>query len=160
MGVTDQHRCIKESDLGNIKADVRVLVRDIAKGDERLTRLENRFEDLSNMSTAISVMSVSLEHIVEHNHKQDLMMRSQNETLSKINENLNKLNQGQVILDEKVENLEKRVNDNEDLNKIDLRQLRKETETGILRKYGLLVGIGATAAAIIMEMIKFLKTLP
>ena len=158
--MTDQYRCLKESDLGNIKADVRVLVRDATKGDERLTRLENRFEDLSNMSTAISVMSVSLEHIVEHNHKQDLMMRNQNETLSKINENLNKLNQGQIILDEKVENLERRVNDNEDLNKIDLRQLRKEAQTGVLRKYGLPVGIGATAAAIIIEMIKFIKTLP
>lgn len=158
--MTDQHRCLKESDLGNMRSDVKVLIRDISKGDERLTRLENRFEDLSNMSTAISVMSVSLEHIVEHNHKQDVMMRNQNETLSKINENLNKLNQGQVILDEKVENLERRVNDNEDLNKIDLRELRKESQTGILRKYGLPMGIGATAAAIIMEMIKFLKTLP
>lgn len=156
----EKYRCLKESDLSNIKGDIRVLIRDISKGDARLEKLEDRFEDLSNMSTAISVMSVSLEHIVEHNHKQDQMMRSQNETLSRINDNLSKLNQGQVILDEKVENLERRVNDNEDLNKIDLRAIRKESQTGILKKYALPVGLGATVAAIVIEIIQYLKNLP
>ena len=122
-----------------------------------MTKVENRLDDLSNMSTAISVMSVSLEHIVEHNHKQDIMMQNQNDTLRKINDNLSKLNQGQVILDEKVENLERRVNDNEDLNKIDLRAIRKESQTGILTKYALPLGIGATVTAILVELIRILK---
>lgn len=155
--MTEQHRCIKESVLGDMKMETRVLMKDFSENKGRLERLEKQFEDLSTISTAVSVMSVSLEHIVEHNHKQDILVREQSQTLGKINENLNKLNQGQLILDERVINLEKRVDENESLNRIDLRKLRQESQTGILRRYAVPVGLGATAAAIIIELLKFLQ---
>ena len=122
-----EHNYERELELGNLKADVRVLIRDIAEGGKRLTKLENKCEDFANVSTAISVMSVSLEHIVEHNHKQDILAKNQNGTLSKINDNLSKLNQGQARLDEKVESLEERVNYNEDVNMVDLRSIDRKS---------------------------------
>ena len=155
--MSEEYRCSKEAMLGEMKADTRILMSDLVKTDERFKTLEKRMDDLSTISTAVSVMSVSLKHIVEHNHKQDLLMKDQGDILSKINDNLSKLNQGQLLLDKKVESLEKRVDENENLNRIDLRKLRQDASMSALRKYGIPVGLGATAAAIILELLKLIK---
>lgn len=155
--MTERYVCSKESELGSIKADIKVLIRDSSEHQRKINKLDQRYEDMSTMSTAISVMSVSLEHIVEHNHKQDDIMLRQHNTLEKINENLNRLNDGQSKLDEKVENLESRVSKNEELSNIDIRELNKQYQTNILKRYGLPAGIGATAALLLTELMKILS---
>ena len=154
--MTERHVCTKETELGSMKADIKVLCRDSSEHQRKLLKLEQRYEDMSTMSTAISVMSVSLEHIVEHNHKQDELMLGQHNTLEKINQNLNRLNDGQSKLDSKVEGLEIRVSKNEELNQIDIREINKQYQSNVLQRYGLPAGIGATAAILISEIIKAL----
>lgn len=155
--MTERYVCSKESELGSMKADIKVLMRDSSEHQRKINKLDQRYEDMSTMSTAISVMSVSLEHIVEHNHKQDDIMSRQHNTLEKINENLNILNDGQSKLDEKIENLESRVSKNEELNNIDIRELNKQYQTNVLKRYSLPAGIGATAALLLAELMKILS---
>ena len=155
--MADGIHCLKESDLSGLKSDVKVLSSNSAQYDTRLNKLEIKLEDISTISTAISVMSLSLEHIVEHNHRQDDLMRNQNKTLERMNENLSNLNQGQSSLEKKVESLEVRVDNNETLNTVDLRGINKDKQETYLKKYAAPFALGIAIGTIILQIIAALK---
>lgn len=147
--------CTKEAEIGEIKAILSTLAADNKWSEKRFDKIESKLDDISALNTAISVMSVSLEHIVEHNQKQDEMMTNQNKTLENINSNLNRLNQGQADLDSKVLSLEKRVTINENLNTIDLRAINKDKNETYLKKYAVPLGVGLSVGMVLIEIMKF-----
>lgn len=155
--MTENYHCIKEGELSNLRETVASLKAESASREKRVSKVEVKCDDMSTLSTAISVMSLSLEHIVEHNHRQDDMMRSQVKTLERMNENLTNLNQGQSNLEKKVESLEVRVDNNETLNTVDLRGINKHKQEDYLRKYAGPLVAGMAVGAIILQIIMALK---
>lgn len=155
--MTEHYHCIREKDFSDVRSDLSSMKSEAAARDRRLAAGEKRLDDLSSLTTAISVMSLSLEHIVEHNHRQDEMMKNQNKTLERINENLSRLNEGQTNLEKKVENLEVRVDNNEALNTVDLRGINKRKNEEYLIKYAGPVVAGMAIGAIILQIIMALK---
>lgn len=183
-----------KEDVGTCKSDIRLLEHNVISADKKIAIMEDRYEQMNDLNTAISVMSLTLDHIVEHNTRQDNQrendlkmvaeereshiqalaeqrehntknMEAITETLGKMNKNLTQLTQGQEhlnnkmgSLNSKVELLEDRVEQSEKKSMIDLRDLEKEEKMGVLRKYGMPVGvgvgIGTTLAMIILEIIK------
>lgn len=99
-------------------------------------------------------MSLTLDHIVEHNERQDKIQEKQNDTLDRINDNLNMLNGGQATLNRKVENLEHRVSENEQKTSIDLRDIDKQDTIALLKKYGAPFALGGGITLILLEIIK------
>lgn len=155
--MADNYQCIREGVLNDLKTGVQILNKDAIEDNRRLDKIESKLDDLSAISTAISVMSLSLEHIVEHNQRQDEMMREQNKTLEFINNNLNRLNQGQENLESKVGKLEVRVEKNENLNTLDLRALNKEKQETFLKRYAGPLAAGMAIGALLLQIISTLK---
>lgn len=151
--MTDGVHCLREKDLGTLRSDIQILIGESRQSDKRINKLESKLDDVSTISTAISVMSLSLEHIVEHNHRQDDMMRNQNKTLENMNENLNRLNQGQNSLEQKVEKLEVRVDNNETLNTVDLRGINKDKQESYLKKYAGPITLGIAIGGILVQIV-------
>lgn len=172
-----------KEDVGTCKSDIRLLEYNVVSADKKINIMEEKYEQMNDLNTAISVMSLTLDHIVEHNTRQDKQretdlsalatqqeinskgMLSITETLENVNKNLTQLTQGQEHLNKKmgslnskVELLEDRVEQSEKKTMIDLRDLEKEEKMGVLRKYGMPIGIGVgvgtTLAMIILEIIK------
>lgn len=140
----------------------------IMLADKRIDMMQEKYETMNDLNTAISVMSLTLDHIVEHNERQDKLqdnlssaISSLMKTLENINTNLNELNQGQRHLNSKVAQLEERVEKGEQKSMVDLRDLEKEKQVGLLKKYGAPVGIGVglgtTLAMILLEILKSLN---
>lgn len=140
----------------------------IMLADKRIDMMQEKYETMNDLNTAISVMSLTLDHIVEHNERQDKLqdnlssaISSLMKTLENINTNLNELNQGQRHLNSKVAQLEERVERGEQKSMVDLRDLEKEKQVGLLKKYGAPVGIGVglgtTLAMILLEILKSLN---
>lgn len=170
--VKNERACLQEKDikamrqeLSDGKSDIRVIEHNIISADKRIDTMQEKYETMNDLNTAISVMSLTLDHIVEHNERQDKLQENQSETMASqmktmenINQNLNELNQGQRHLNSKVAQLEERVDESEKKSMVDLRDVEKEKQTGILKKYGAPVGIGVglgtTLALIVLEVLK------
>lgn len=155
--MAENYQCIKEGVISDLKISVQMLNKDAVLHGQQLEKIENKMDDLSAISVAISVMSLSLEHIVEHNTRQDEMMKSQNKTLEFINNNLNRLNQGQENLEAKVGKLEDRVDRNESLNTVDLRAINKEQKENYLKKYAGPIAIVLSLGALALQIIAATK---
>ena len=155
--MSQEGRCLKESHLSDMRADIAGMNKDCKSFKRRLGTLESKADNLADLNVAINVMSLSLEHIVLHNETQDNLVGRQAETLEKINENLNHLNQGQNSLERKVESLESRVDDNESLHMIDIREVEKIKQENYLKRYAIPMSFGAAIGALIIELIKVLK---
>lgn len=128
---------------------------------KRVDNVENKIDDMTDMKIAINTISVSMEHIVEHNKRQDgyskrqdELNERQNRTLENINTNLNELNEGQRSLNGKVEKLEQRVDENESKHSIDLRDIEKKKYMDIFIKYILPTGGGLI---VLLELLKIWK---
>ena len=124
---------------------------------KRVDGMENKIDDMTEMKIAINTISMSMEHIVEHNTRQDELNSRQNETLDKINENLNELNEGQRTLNNKVEKLEKRVDENENKHFIDTRDIEKEKHINVLKKYGVPFSVGIAIGTFLLKLFEVLK---
>lgn len=157
----DAPRYLKESDVRDIRSNITILQERCEEQYRKQALMDAKYESMNELNTAINVISVTLEHIVEHNTKQDIrqdkqddLMTAQNKTLEHINQNLNELNLGQRSLSRKVDSLEDRVDTNEKKHFIDLRDMEHESKKNILQQYGAPVGIGAALMLIILEIIK------
>lgn len=162
--MTESYRCIKEVDFGDIRADIKVLEKSVDENEKKIDRLKKKTESQNELSTAISVMSVTLEHIVEHSKRQDTVMENQNKTLENINTNLSQLSEGQRNLNQeqknlnsKVAKLEERVSISESKSILDIRDIEKQKYMNILHKFAVPFGVGGGVALLIMEIIKILK---
>lgn len=161
MLMGDVPRYLKESDVRDIRANVTILWEKCEEQRRKQEKMELKYDSMNELNTAINVMSVTLEHIVEHNtrqderqDKQDNLMTAQNKTLEHINQNLNELNLGQKSLSRKVDSLEDRVDTNEKKHSVDLRDIDYESKKNLLQQYGAPAGIGAALMLIILEIIK------
>ena len=163
--MTEQHdRCVRERDLSDMRADIKMLKKTVNDNEQELQRVKDKSETMNQLNTTMSVMSLSLEHIIEHNQrqddrqeKQDVVVAKQNETLVNINQNLNELNKGQNNLNQKVANLEARVNINEEKTKINIVDIQKEKYTRYLRDYAVPFTIGSAFAALLLQLLKIIK---
>lgn len=149
--------CLEESDWRELCSSMTGLSRDTKSLQRRVDGLEAKASDLAELNTAISVMSLTLEHIVQHNATQDKLVERQAATLDKINDNLLSLNKGQDTLELKVDTLESRVDNNESLHTIDIREVEKIKQENYLIKYAIPMSFGAAISAIILEAIKIMK---
>lgn len=165
MERNEQHfRCMKEGDLSDMRSDIRMLIKDTEEDGKKIDRLKENYSSMNKIETAISLMSLSMEHMVEHNkrqdirqEKQDMVVEKQNETLVCINQNLNELNAGQNNLSQKVANLEDRVEDNENKTKVDILDIEREKYLNYLRKYAAPFAIGSAFAGVVLQLIKIFK---
>lgn len=141
------------------------------KHGEQIKTLFKRVDDMERLRDTLhsldknSVLQTQLlENVVEHNKKQDAradkqdkMMVEQQQINMKINENLTELAEGQRTLNKRVGKLEERVDDNEDKHSIDLRDLKKQKNIDILKKYGVPFGIGIGIGTFLLELLKIWK---
>lgn len=125
--------------------------------NKRIDSMEAKVDDITDVKIAITKISTSMEYLVEHNKKQDILNEKQNETLDKINQNLNELNEGQRTLNNKVEKLERRVDENENKHKIDTRDIEKEKNINILKKWGVPFSVGIAIGTILLQAIQIFK---
>lgn len=160
----DPSNYFRKSEVSDIKGDIRVLQNDQKTLYKRVDWLESKSDNWNQLSNAISVMSVTLEHIVEHNKKQDKRQDEQdgraertNETLERINSSLVELTQSQTHLNRKVGVLEERVDNNENKHVIDTRDISTTSYRNILMQYGVPAGVGAGILYIILELIQAFK---
>lgn len=158
------YRCLKEVDFGEIKADIKVLKKVSSDNEAKIVKVEDKCEVMNDLGKAISLMSLNLDHIVEHNQRQDTMMENQNKTLENINSNLNELNQGQrnlhqgqENLDNKVAKLEERVDKSESKSIVDIRDIEKEKYIRYLKDYAVPFGVGTAVATLLLQLFKTLK---
>lgn len=124
--------------------------------NKRVDSMESKISDMTDMKLAINTISISMEHIVEHNKRQDVLNGRQNATLENINQNLNelnegqrRLNEGQVNLDNKVAQLEERVETSEGRQLIHTGQLTRD----FILKFAIPAGIVGTVLIKLIEII-------
>lgn len=155
--MVDIHKCVKESEWGKVKGDIRVLEREVEEATRQRNILADKCDDIAEINTSISVISLSLEHMIKYDEKQDVMMAEQHKTLININENLNTLNQGQANLNNKVEKLEQRVDESERRSTINIMDIQKAKVMDVMKKYAVPAGLGGTLALLLMEILKMIK---
>lgn len=131
--------------------------------DEQIKTLFKRVDNMETMKDLIysldknmAVQTQLMESVASHNAKQDARMDEQHEINVKVSENLTKLANQYTILDDKVDNigsktekLAKKVDENENKSKIDMRD--------ILRRSLIPGGVGIGVGAFLIELIKILK---
>ena len=145
--------CARDRDIGALISEVRALSKLHENEARRVDGLEVKINDMTDMKIAINTISVSMQHMVEHNKAQDILNEKQNETLENMNQNLHELNAGQRKLHSKVASLEQRVDENEERHVIDTRLIDKETQLSKLKKSAVPLGLGA-AGALLVEILK------
>lgn len=117
-------------------------------------KLEDDRDFIHSLDKNMSLQTQMLNTIIESNDKQDKRMDEQHQTIIKINENLTELTEGQRTLNNRVGKLEDRVEENEDKQTIDIREIEKKKYTDVLYKIVLPAGI---VSVIAMEIIKLIK---
>lgn len=74
-----------------------------------------------------------------------------------VNNNLTKLNEGQVELKDRVDNIEDKVEKNENKHLLDIRDIEKEKKIGLLKKYGEPAVIIGAIGTILLKLIEIFK---
>ena len=125
--------------------------------EKRVEKTENDRDFLHSLDKNMALQTQLIESI---NAKMD----EQHEINIKVNENLTKLSEQYNALNVKVDTigndqkkLAKKVEENEDKHSVDLRDVDKERNKGILVKYGAPFGIGIAIGMLVLEVIKIIK---
>lgn len=145
-------------EIAEIKGIIKLLEQHDRETDKKIDKLVLQCDDLADIKNSISIVSLTLQHVAENNSKQDIIMTNLTDTLSSINANLSELNQGQSRNSEQIGTLKKRVDLNEQLHSIDLREAEQARYISSIVKYGVpAAGVGGALALIIAEIIKMLQ---
>lgn len=130
---------------------------------KQVDNMDKMRESLYNLDKNSALQTQLLENVVKHNKKQDtradkqdMVIAEQQQINVKINENLTELAEGQRALNKRVGKLESRVNDNESKHNIDLRDLKKQKNIDILKRYGVPFGVGIGIGTFLIELVKIL----
>lgn len=126
-------------------------IKTLFKQDEALGK---RVDNVESMKETLIEMKLLMGIMVEHSKKQDIINEKQNETLNNVNNNLISMNQNLMSVDKRVGTLETRVDDNENKHLIDNRDIAKERDVNILKKYGFPFGAGIALGTFIIKLIK------
>lgn len=150
----DVKSCNKEKEIATLQSEVKTLFK-------KVDDMEDLRRSIHSLDKNYIVQTELLKNIVEHNKRQDKRMDAQEERMEgqqevivKINTNLTELSQGQKVLNKKVGKLEDKVNENDNLHKLDTRKIEKDKYTSILMKA---VVPGGIAVILVLELIKFFK---
>lgn len=150
----DEYKCVKEGEIAVLKSEVKTLFK-------RLDDMKDLKDSIHSLDKNYTVQTELLKNIVEHNKRQDERMdgqeqriREQQEVIVKINTNLTELNEGQKTLNKRVGKLEDKVNENDDLHKVDTRQIEKNKYTAVIMKIAVPSGV---AIILLLELINFFK---
>lgn len=141
------------------------------KHEEQIKTLFKRVDDMDNMRDLLysldknsALQTQLLESVVEHNKKQDAradkqeeMMIEQQKINIKINENLTELAEGQRTLNKRVGKLEERVSENENKHSLDLRDIDKEKNINILKKWGVPFSVGIAIGTFLLKLYEILN---
>lgn len=119
---------------------------------------------LHSLDKNYALQSQLMENVVEHNKKQDIRMDEQHEINIKVNDNLTRLADQYVALDDKVdtigsetEKLAKKVDENENKHKLDIRDIDKDGKTNLLKKYGEPAVIIGAIGTILLKLLEIFK---
>lgn len=150
----DEYKCSKESEIATLKTEVKTLFK-------RVDDMKGFRESIHSLDKNYAVQTELLKNIVEHNKRQDERMDNQEkrmdeqqEVIVKINTNLTELNEGQKTLNKRVGKLEDKVNENDDLHKVDTRKIDKDKYTAVIMKIAVPSGV---AIILLLELIKIFK---
>lgn len=120
--------------IGEIKAQIRTLFK--------------RTETMDNIKEIATKLSVLMETTINENKKRDKILERQSQALEKINANLTHLNDKNVTFETKIEDIEKRLDSEENKGKIDVQELWKKIFTNAL--------VGAVSATITFGFFVFI----
>lgn len=141
------------------------------KHEEQIKTLFKRVDNMENMRDLLysldknsALQTQLLESVVEHNKKQDAradkqeeMMMEQQKINIKINENLTELAEGQRTLNKRVGKLEERVDENENKHSLDLRDIDKEKNINILKRWGVPFSVGIAIGTFLLKVFEVFK---
>lgn len=115
---------------------------------KRVDEMNDIQKTLYSLDKSYALQSQLLQNIVEHNKKQDERMDKQQEVIEKINVNLTELTEGQKRTNEelkslgnRMDNVEDKVDTNEEKHKIDWRDMVKGFLIKVAIPTGILLGI-------------------
>lgn len=119
--------------------------------NRRVEKIEEDRKFLYSLDKNMAIQTQMMKEMIEHNKKQDERMDKQEEIIVKINTNLTELNEGQKALNRRVGKLEERVNENDNLHRIDTRKIEKKRWEDIFYKVAVPSGI---AILLILEILR------
>lgn len=122
--------------------------------EKRIDKLENDREFMYSLDKTMALQTKMLEDIAKHNHKQDIKLDEMQQINIKINENLTELAEGQRNLNKRVGKLEARVEENDEMHKVDIRVPTKKKYEDALYKF---IIPGSIGIIFILEIIKIFK---
>jgi uncharacterized coiled-coil protein SlyX len=136
---------------------VKTLFKRTESMEKKIEKIENDRDFIHNLDKSMALQTQLIQSI---NAKMD----EQHEINIKVNENLTKLSEQYNALNVKVDKigndqkkLAKKVEENEDKHNIDLRDVDRERNKGILVKYGAPFGVGIAIGMLILEIVKVLR---
>lgn len=131
--------------------------------DEQIKTLFKKVDATDNLSSVIhnldknmAVQTKMMEHVVEHNAKQDIIMEQISSNLTELNNGYKTLSKEVSEVKGEIKDVSKRVDENEEKHNIDTRDIDKDRYIKKIYKIMTPIGIGAILAFAI-ELFKILK---
>lgn len=164
----EECKCSKESEIATLRSEVKTLFKQDEDMLVKINKNKSMRDVMFNLDKNMAVQTNMLEHIIEHNIKQDLRSDRQEERANKQDErankqekimmqmsnNLTKLNEDVKGVKGEVEVVKEFQSINESKHHVDLRDVTKKQYTDTLIQYGLPAG---GIIIIIWRVIQMLK---
>ena len=124
---------------------------------KRVEGVESMRDFMYSLDKNMALQTQLMTNVVEHNKQQDVKMEEFQSIIVSVNNNLTKLNEGQVELKDRVDNIEDKVEKNENKHLLDIRDIEKEKKIGLLKKYGEPAVIIGAIGTILLKVIEIFK---
>lgn len=135
-----------------------------ARHEEQIKTLFKRVEGVESMKDFMysldknmALQTQLMANVVEHNKQQDIKMEEFQNVIVSVNSNLTKLNEGQVELKDRVDTIEKKVENNENKHLVDMRDIDKEKNINILKKWGVPFSVGIAIGTFLLKFFEIWK---
>lgn len=137
-------------------------IKTLFKQDEAINK---RIDGMDWMRDTLTKLTTLMEITIDDNKKRDednrIMNEKQNETLANMNQSLIEINNSMSSMNTRIGTLEEKVEENEDKNLIDIRNISKEKEVNKLKQWIIPASIGGviitTIGTIVIKIIEVLK---
>lgn len=135
-----------------------------ARHEEQIKTLFKRVEGVESMKDFMysldknmALQTQLMANVVEHNKQQDIKMEEFQNVIVSVNSNLTKLNEGQVELKDRVDTIEEKVENNENKHLVDMRDIDKEKNINILKKWGVPFSVGIAIGTFLLKFFEIWK---
>lgn len=124
---------------------------------KRVEGVESMKDFMYNLDKNMALQTQLMANVVEHNKQQDIKMEEFQNVIVSVNSNLTKLNEGQVELKDRVDTIEKKVENNENKHLVDMRDIDKEKNINILKKWGVPFSVGIAIGTFLLKFFEIWK---